>query len=269
MFCGSCGNNIQNTSGNFCSKCGASIAGTQRASVSVSAKKLPLAKNKIIMALAVSAVVVVIAVVAIFVLPRFMGPRVGDIIEFGGIEWRVLDRQGRRALIISEYILENRPYHSRLESVTWQDSSLRRYLNDEFYNSFTSQEQKRIAETRVINNDNPWHGTNGGRDTVDKIFLLSLEELVQYFGDSGQLDSLPLGSAGFDDRLILEELAQRLGDNMIATTGRSSADWWWLRSPGYSSSSAARVYSDGRLDIHGLTVPYGSGGVRPALWLKR
>ena len=39
----------------------------------------------------------------------------------------------------------------------------------------------------MTNDDNPWYGTRGGNTTTDKIFLLSLEEVVKFFGDSGDL----------------------------------------------------------------------------------
>ena len=105
---------------------------------------------------------------------------VGDIIPFGGHEWRVLEVRGDRALLISEYIIELRAYHYREEAVTWETSAIRHYLNNEFLNSFRRADRARIPETRLANNDNPWFGTYGGDDTYDKIFLLSLEEVVQY-----------------------------------------------------------------------------------------
>ena len=37
------------------------------------------------------------------------------------------------------------------------------------------------------NKDNQWQGTKGGNTTADKVFLLSLEEVVKCFGDSGDL----------------------------------------------------------------------------------
>jgi hypothetical protein len=41
-------------------------------------------------------------------------------VQFGGYTWRVLDLQGGRALLISEYILEIRPYHDTWEPITWE-----------------------------------------------------------------------------------------------------------------------------------------------------
>ena len=55
--------------------------------------------------------------------------RVGDIIEFGNYEWRVLDVQGERALVITHRIIESRAYHNTFEDITWADSDMRYYLN--------------------------------------------------------------------------------------------------------------------------------------------
>ena len=68
------------------------------------------------------------------------------------------------------------------------------YLNGEFYNRFSENEKARIAETRVITNNNPWRqNINGGEDTTDKIFLLSIEEVVEHLGDSSDGTSYSFG----------------------------------------------------------------------------
>ena len=71
-------------------------------------------------------------------------------------------------------------YHSEVnQDTTWETCSLRKWLNKDFYDSsFTLEEKALIVESKIINNDNPWYGTKGGRDAVDKLFLLSVEEVV-------------------------------------------------------------------------------------------
>ena len=181
---------------------------------------------------------------------------VGDIIDFGGYKWRVLEVTGSRALVLSENVLEMRPYNS-YQDVTWESCYLRSYLNGSFYNSFTSAERERIVESRIINADNPWYGTSGGVDTVDMVFLLSLDEVVRYFGDSGQLRSG--GNGYFSDQYNSARIA----------TYNDEATWWWLRSPGSDSYSAAHVLDGGQVDVDGSPVHGDHGGVRPALWLNQ
>jgi len=183
---------------------------------------------------------------------------VGDIIEFGGYEWRVLEVRDGNALIITENIIERRAYNVGGHDTTWEYSSLRRYLNGEFFDSFTQAERARIVETRIANADNQWYGTAGGRETADRIFLISLEEVVQYFGDSGQLSHRPSNDEWrIDDRFNSMRIAGDL-------TGNNP--WWWLRSPGINSDLTAFVGSNGTVHVNGDYAEF-HGGVRPALWL--
>ena len=188
--------------------------------------------------------------------------KVGDIVKFGSYDWRMLeiDKQNGKALILSDKIIEQRKYNKERVAVTWETCTLRNYLNGEFLQKFTKEQQGQIIQTRIANNDNQWYDTKGGSDTSDSVFLLSLEEVVNYFGDSGQLRNKNLKDKGrFDDQYNAER---------IAKNADGKACWWWLRSPGYGSSDAARVNDDGVVGVSGRLVNDFSGGVRPALWLN-
>lgn len=183
----------------------------------------------------------------------------GDLrnVQFGKYLWRVLDVRNDRALLLTEEILKWREYHSSNTSVTWETCELRRYLNEAFLKTFSAQERKRIVQTENRNADNPWFGTSGGRDTVDKVFLLSIEEVVKYFGDSGQLQERP-DEYWIDDKYNSVRKAEY----------RSKTGWWWLRSPGGNDvSNSADVFDDGSLSMFGSKVDL-LGGVSPALWLN-
>jgi hypothetical protein len=67
---------------------------------------------------------------------------VGDVIEFGGYEWRVLDVQDGKALLLSEHVLEYRPFHDERVWITWEDCDLRTYLNSKFYDSFGADDHQ-------------------------------------------------------------------------------------------------------------------------------
>ena len=233
---------------------------------------------------------------------------IGSNYLFGGYNWRVLDVQDGMALLLSENVLEKRGYHEpnveiTLENmmtshslnqylkkgITWENSTLRQYLNNEFYNKFSSKEKTQIAETRLVNNNNPWYGTDGGNDTTDKIFLLSIEEVVKYFGDSGDLRNRKgwyFEDADVDDDDILDDDEYILEDgeyvlkdgkggyindnyntNRIAKDTHGNASSWRLRSPGCRSDDVADVADDGPLDIKGFVMYADLVGVRPALWL--
>ena len=191
-------------------------------------------------------------------------------IKLGGIDWRVLAVENNKALLISEKILESRPYNTEYKDITWEWCTLRKYLNSDFYNKL-GMAKSAIAETRNNNPNNPWYGTSGGNETVDKIFLLSLDELVKYFGDSGDLRNKK--RYGWEDsKHCLQSngylLHDQYDDARIAKNGKGEACWWWLRSPGHISNCAARVSFGGSVDVFGYGVILDTVGVRPALWLN-
>ena len=186
--------------------------------------------------------------------------RIGEIIQFGAYTWQILDIQGGRALVVSENIIEQRQYHTSWPDITWADCSLRAYLNDEFYNSnaFTDADRARIVQVTNVNEDNQWYGTDGGANTQDRIFILSIAEVVKYFGDSGQLDNRPSGAQWIIDQYSLNRIA----------TYNGTATLWWQRSPGLYNVRAAFVDEEGDLCIAGFRVDNDDIGVRPALWLN-
>jgi len=185
-----------------------------------------------------------------------------DIITFGGYEWIVLEAyEDGSKLVITKDILEMRAYHETWEDITWENCALRKYLNNEFYNSFSTTDRNKIVERKNSNKDNQWYGTKGGNDTYDKIFLLSLEEVVKYFGDSGQLKN---GNPNSD-----YSIHDQYNDARVAEyNGRT---WYWfLRSPGQVSISIACVSDDGYIDVigDGVDILVDDIGVRPALLLN-
>ncbi len=185
-----------------------------------------------------------------------------DIIFFGNYNWRVLDIKDDLALLITEDIIKLHWYHSEFLDINWADCKLRNYLNNEFYNSFSSNEKAKIITTTNTNTDNQWFKTKGGIDTTDKIFLLSLEEVCDYFGDSNE-NLLVKGKQKWliDDENNQRRQAKFEGEN----------HWWRLRSPGYYSRTSASINSNGNVYVRGNGVygrPKDGGGVRPALWIR-
>ena len=195
-----------------------------------------------------------------------------DMIQFGAYSWRVLDRQNGKALILSEGIIEKRPYHPYEVDITWAECDLHDYLNgvneyhgQGFYDRFSPQDKDRIAETRVVTNNNPWHGTPGGKAPNDKIFLLSIEEAVQYLcGIEKENITLYLDKNNQECKWGVND---QYNAARIAVNESGVADWWWLRSPGDEDYSAAEITDDGSIDITGNLVQAKNIGVRPALWL--
>lgn len=169
------------------------------------------------------------------------------------IEWQVLARENRRMLVISKYALDCKPYHTEYTAVTWEACSLRKWLNGTFINNaFSSGEQSRIQTTTVTADKNPSYSTSPGNNTTDKVFLLSITEVNQYFSSNSALECQ--GTA----------YCYAQG----AYKGSNGNCWWWLRSPGLDSYSAAYVSNGGSVYDDGDSVNYDRGAVRPALWIN-
>lgn len=183
------------------------------------------------------------------------------------IEWLVLARDGDKALLISRYGLDAQPYNKDYTSVTWETCTLRTWLNGTFCNkAFSSAEQAAILTTNVDNSKNQCYSgwsTNGGKNTQDKVFLLSYAEANKYFGVTYN------NSSNTKSRVAptAYAIAQGTGKNSSYKTADGiDAGWWRLRSPGVSQYDAAYVSTDGSLYANRVNV--GSGSVRPALWVN-
>ena len=188
--------------------------------------------------------------------------KLNDKIIFGNIFWQVLDVKGDSALIVTKDIIALQWYHHSFVDITWEESELRRYLNNEFYHSFHEEEKGKIRAVVNRNPDNQWFRTKGGPNTTDKVFLLSLEEVCKYFGDSTE----NLQIKGNQKWLISDE-----NNPKRQVKFGNAYHWWRLRSPGYYGRTSASVNAQGNVYVRGNGVygrPKDGGGVRPALWLK-
>ena len=172
--------------------------------------------------------------------------------KYEPIKWRVLQSENGEAFLLSDVILDKKAYDESYEYITWEESSLRAWLNEKFMNrTFSAEEKEKINITEKVNQDNPAYGTEGGNNTSDKIFLLS----------SAEVDEKEDGKKyGFLNDETRKCKANSFSEMEIA--------FWWLRSPGYNSSSATEVFGYGRINRDGNNVYDNIAGVRPALHLN-
>ena len=85
--------------------------------------------------------------------------------------------------MLSDIILDVKAYYKEQKECTWENSSLRGWLNKEFINrAFYDREKREINITEVMSANNREYRINGGNHTSDKIFLLSLSEVDEMQG---------------------------------------------------------------------------------------
>ena len=163
--------------------------------------------------------------------------------RYDPLTWKVIDPD--EGFVICTNIIDAQPYQDFVYksndiyynskdcteyATDWETSTLRKWLNDDFYNTAFSEEEKaQIALTSI-------------GDTSDAIFVLSTSE-------AGSSD---YGFTKANRKLKQTEYAKCQGLNIEAgsiNTGNSS---WWLRTANYYSYSGSRnmhvTFIDGEVD---------------------
>lgn len=168
------------------------------------------------------------------------------------IEWIVIARdRDNHALLLSRYCLDALPYNEDGGDVTWEDSSIRAWLNGEFLESAFGGDPNGFICTAECKTKDGRSGTDGGENTTDRIFLLAVDEVTQYF---------PKESSR---RAPVTEYAKEQG----AEYDKNGNGWWWLRTPGKTQDMAAGVHTAGGVNYDGRDVDRTDLCIRPALWL--
>ena len=142
---------------------------------------------------------------------------IGDLVAIGNYDiipnnekqealmWKVIDKKDGKLLVITDKLIDAFSFNynqskENVEDVTWENCSLREFLNNEFINmQMTEDERNMIATTHNENKacneylKSIWNfeqepysemATQNHRDDVatdDKVFLLSLDEVLKYF----------------------------------------------------------------------------------------
>ena len=198
------------------------------------------------------------------------------------VKWRVLSSGNQQLFLLSDQNLDVFQYHTEEEYVTWETSTMRSWLNgygasantgeengtdytgDNFLGSaFSAKEQAAIVETAVVNDDNKDdnYGTNGegGNNTTDRIFLLSIAEASNRSYFPG------ISNSRFSTNTAYVADGGKLGSYMYEV---GEADRWWLRSPGFDNTMAAFIEYDGGEVFEGDPVNNKAAAVRPAFNLN-
>ncbi len=194
--------------------------------------------------------------------------------KYEPLKWRVLDAS--TGLVVCDSVIDSQAYNNYVLYVdgecwgdsgqtyyasNWENSSLREWLNNDFYNTaFSKTQQDRIKEL-TRENESTCISKYDNDPTSDKITLLSYYDVVNtsygfsFYGDDADTARQRKGT----------DYAKCQGLWVVDSSGNS---WWRLRSP-YDSYDAAGVDFDGWARISYCSIYYTYDGVVPALNLTK
>ncbi len=154
-----------------------------------------------------------------------------ELAYFGGYTWRVLAKNKKKALLIKDEAISGHPFSiissRRLANqVTWSNSDAREWLSGDFMDeTFVNAEQDIMIEKKIDD--------AGGSPTIDKIFLLSIDEVRKY-------------------------------DSSLHET----KSCWWLRSPGVTAGTMCFVYTNKNIMYSGYDLRDTNFTLKPAVWIS-
>jgi len=176
------------------------------------------------------------------------------------ILWRVLAVEEEHALVVTDEIIDVRPYNYSYNHTSWEHSDLRRWLNNDFYSGLPEDIRLLVKE---VANQNPDHGqATNSASTQDKVFLLSANEAQRYFTSDRDRQA----NINLTDKTV-RFWSQKYEVDLDELVRLDGGFWWWLRSPGVGADGASRVRYDGSIFDYGI-IDGLDNGVRPAMWLK-
>lgn len=172
------------------------------------------------------------------------------------ITWAVLAKEDNKILLITDKVIECKQYSESENKSTWDESSIRTWLNDKFLNeAFTPEEQDKILITYVSADENPRFDVYQGASTQDKIFILSINEAEKYFNSPKERLCEPTDYV----------LAKR---PYISNVDGVNSCHWWLRTHGKFDGSSTYVTSTGYTYELGDGVTADQYCIRPAMWIS-
>lgn len=180
-----------------------------------------------------------------------MKEELSDMIEFGTyyeeesgtnltpIRWKVLGENDGYVLLLSEKIIDAKPFHSTRTDTDWENSTIREWLNNDFYHmAFSESEQQSMK---------------AGTELNDLVFLLSNQEIEQYLAAESSRTALPT------------PFAVKQG----VYTNEAGESAWWLRSPVDDKTQTSYISSGGSFGNRAHYVDENIIGIRPAIWIER
>ena len=181
---------------------------------------------------------------------------IGAEVDFGfynghAIKWIVVDEKDGAHLLVAKDTVESKKYNDDGGSMNtsdplfhaneWNNCSLRAWLNNDFYQeAFEEVAKEAVVTCDLKNSFKERYNKSGGKDTADKVFILSFAEIKNYLE--------PLG--------------------VVSAKGKT----YWIRNPKGTNGYSAGICKDS-LSSQIMYMKYEDidteQGVRPAVWVAK
>ena len=186
--------------------------------------------------------------------------------KYEPISWTILseDTANGTALILCDMIIDSQQYnYDGFRSNNYAESTIRKWLNENFYNTAFNDLQKQIILTTTVDNSAAsGYGSAYCENTQDNIFLLSYQEAINadygFSSDYSEYDTARQKKA--------TDYAQAQGASISTSTDYAGNGVWILRSHMYDSWNAYGVSYGGWMGNNSIDVT--SEGVVPALQIR-
>ncbi|MBR5620452.1 MAG: Ig-like domain repeat protein, partial [Clostridia bacterium] len=177
------------------------------------------------------------------------------------IEWQVLAGESDGVYVMSKALLDSQAYNNyNLTTTTWEDCSLRTWLNDGFYaTAFSEAEQAKINATDLVNEDGPVSsGLSGGNDTTDHLWVLSYNDAIN------SAYGFNTDAATYDGARKAQGTDYAKSQGIYTSSGFSD---WRLRTPGGETTLTCKTLNSGSVSYESR-ITNTDIGVRPAFKLN-
>lgn len=166
------------------------------------------------------------------------------------IEWTLVEQDRGSYLLTTVYALEMMPYHDSPVSVTWEKSSLRKWIKDSFISTAFSAEEKAVHTFMK----------KGIGTQDDTVFVLGASDLAELFEE--EYLRIRQATAAANPTEVENE------DGTTSIVPTDEAIYWWLRDQGDLGELAQNVSPEGVVNTAGALVTAENRGVLLAVWVE-
>lgn len=192
------------------------------------------------------------------------------------VEWYVLyrDEENKKALLLSTHVLDVARFDEKLRDTSWEECTLRSYLNNEFKEEcFNEAERSAIAPSVVRCAPTDRYNASGIKEystlesnsTVDYIFIPSITEIEVWFDhDKMTKDEFKTGHSSAREAKATKYTEKKgLVNNNTSCIGVQ----YWLRSLANDKKHACFVNYDKGTETKTGQLVNNISGIRPAMWV--